>query len=341
MTPTASPSRLTGVQPLWAVESGRVVIAGDRFPVDPPPEVRIGGQPARVTRASAHSISVTVPGGLEGGRTAVRLDGAMGETLYIDVAAPLATGLHQVDSPTFDRDGNLYATFSGSRGQQAPISVFVVRPDGTREPFAADVPNPTSMAFDADGMLYVSSRFEGSVHRIARDGSVTTFATDLGAPCGLAFGPDGELYVGDRSGSILRVSEGKAVLVASLPASVAAFHLAFGPDRWLYVSAPTLSARDPIYRISLDGVVESFVDGFGRPQGLAFDDQRNLYVVDAVAGWNGVYRISLDGEALPIQVIAGGNLIGLAFDPRGGLVLVSQDTAFRLNLPLHGLGAVR
>lgn len=328
---------MTGVHPLWAVEGGQIVLSGEGFQVDPPSQVHVGGQLARATRVSAQSIAVIVPPGLEGGRTPVRLEGVPGETVYVDVATPLAAGLHLVDNPAFDRNGNLYVTFSGSRGQQAPISLFVVRPDGTREPFAGDVPNPTSMALDRFGMLYVSSRFDGSVHKITPDGTVSTYATDLGVACGIAFGPDDALYVGDRSGSILRVEGGKAVVVANIPASVAAFHLAFGPDGWLYVTAPTLSARDPVYRVSLDGEVQIFQDGFGRPQGLAFDDQGNLYVVDAIAGGSGVYRIRLDRREAPAQVIAGGNLIGLAFDPDGGLVLVSQDTAFRLKVPVRGL----
>jgi sugar lactone lactonase YvrE len=260
-----------------------------------------------------------------------------GETAYIDVATPLATGLHLVDSPVFDSDGNLYVTFSGSRGQQAPISIFVVRPDGTREPFAADVPNPTSMAFDREGVLYVSSRFEGTVYRVASDGSASVHAADLGVPCGIAFGPDQALYVGDRSGSVLRVEGSRATLLASLPPSVAAFHLAFGPDQRLYVTAPTMAPRDPVYRISMDGDVEVFYDGFGRPQGLAFDDHGQLFVVDAVAGWSGLYRLPSGRTGVPRQVLAGGDLIGLAFDPRGGLVLVSQDTAYRLNVPVRGL----
>jgi sugar lactone lactonase YvrE len=337
MTAVSSTPRISSVHPLWALAGGLVVISGEGFPVDPPVQVRIGGELARPTRVSTDSITVTVPSGLEGGRTPVRVEDVPGETAYIDVATPLATGLHLVDSPVFDRNGNLYVTFSGSRGQQAPISVFVVRPDGTREPFAAGVPNPTSMAFDRAGMLYVSSRFDGSVHRIAPDGSTSVYATDLGVACGIAFGPDDALYVGDRSGAILRVRGAKAELVASLPASVAAFHLAFGPDGWLYVTAPTLAARDAVYRVSMDGDVEVFHDGFGRPQGLAFDEQGNLYVVDAVAGWSGVYRLRLDRAGPPEQVIAGGDLIGLAFDPRGGLVLVSQDTAYRLHVNVRGL----
>jgi len=337
MSPVSSSSRIIAVHPLWAVEGGHVVLSGDGFQVDPPAEVRVGGSVARATRASSQSIAVIVPSGLEGGRTAVRLAGAPGETAYIEVAAPLATGLHLVDSPVFDRNGNLYVTFSGSRGQQAPISLFVVRRDGTREPFAGEVPNPTSMAFDRDGMLYVSSRFDGSVHRITPDGRVSTYASDLGVACGIAFGPDGSLYVGDRSGSILRVEGKRATQVASIPPSVAAFHLAFGPDGWLYVAAPTLAARDPVYRVSLDGHVEIFQEGFGRPQGLAFDDQGNLFVVDAVAGSSGIYKVRLDRREPPQQVIAGGDLIGLAFDPNGGLVLVSHDTAYRLNVAVRGL----
>jgi sugar lactone lactonase YvrE len=337
MNAVSSSSRITAVHPLWAVEGGQIVISGDGFHVDPPAQVHVGGQQARVTRASAQEIAVIVPSALEGGRTPVRLEGAPGETAYIDVAAPLATGLHLVDSPVFDRNGNLYVTFSGSRGQQAPISLFRVRPDGTREPFAGDVPNPTSMAIDRDGMLYVSSRFDGSVHRITPDGTSSVYATDLGVACGIAFGPDESLYVGDRSGSILRVQAGRATLVATLPPSVAAFHLAFGPDGWLYVTAPTLAARDPVYRVSLGGEVEVFEEGFGRPQGLAFDDQARLYVVDSVAGASAVYRLRLDRREPPEQVIAGGDLIGLAFDPGGGLVLVSQDMAFRLNVNVRGL----
>lgn len=327
---------IAAVHPLWAVEGGVVTIAGSGFPVDPLPEVRIGGAQARLIRASSQSLATVVPEGLDGGRTPIRVGGATGETAFVEIGAPLATGLHQVDNPAFDAEGNLYVTFSGARGQESPVSVFVVRPDGSREPFVSGIPNPTSMAVSPDGLLYVSSRFDGSVHRVARDGSATTVATDLGVACGIAFGPDRALYVGDRSGSILRVEDGQVSLFASVPASVAAFHLAFGPDGSLYVTAPTLAPRDAVYRIPASGVVETFYDGFGRPQGLAFDADGRLYVVDALAGASGVYRFTLDRGGPPDQVVVGGSLIGLAFDPRGGLVLASSDTAYRLDVAVRG-----
>ena len=278
-----------------------------------------------------------VPSGLDGGSTAIRVEELPGETAYIEVAAPFVTGVHQVDSPAFDRHGNLYVTFSGSRGQQAPVSIFLVRPDGTREPFVSDLPNPTSLTFDREGRLYVSSRFDGSVYRIERDGRATLFASDLGVACGLAFSDGGTLFVGDRSGTILRVEEsGRAQAFATLPPSVAAFHLAFGPDGCLYVAAPTLGSHDVIYRISPDGEPSVCCSGFGRPQGLAFDAAGHLYVVDALAGASGVYRVRLDTTTDPELVLAGAALIGIAFDPHGGLAIATTDAVFRLNVTLRG-----
>jgi sugar lactone lactonase YvrE len=330
VAPTSA--RIASVRPLWAVEGSRVTIAGSGFGIDPRlPEVRVGGAVARVASASPGALVAVVPPGLDGGRTPVRLEGALGETAYVEVGAPIATGLHLVDNPAFDRHGNLYVTFSGSRGQQAPVSIYIVKRDGSRQPFVSNLPNPTSLAFNAAGRLFVSSRFDGSVHVVDPDGTVSTYAADLGVPCGIAFGPDEVLYVGDRSGSILKVVDGRATLVAALPPSVAAFHLAFGPDGWLYVTAPTLGSTDRIYRVSPDGRVEVFSSGFGRPQGIAFDATGALYVVDALAGNGGLYRLRLDGPREPERLIAGGALIGLAFDPLGGFAVGSSDTVYRFD----------
>jgi sugar lactone lactonase YvrE len=236
----------------------------------------------------------------------------------------------------FDPDGNLFVTFSGSRGQQVPVSIYVVRSDGSREPFVADLPNPTSLAFDRSGQLHVSSRFDGSVYRVAPDGAVTAVASDLGVACGIAFDDDNVLFVGDRSGTILRIEDGRAATVATLPPSVAAFHLAFGSDGYLYVSGPTLGTRDSIYRIDRRGEVSVFYEGLGRPQGLAFDDQGRLYVADALAGSGGIFRFPRGGGE-PECVIAAGGLIGIAFGPRGSLAVCSADTVYRLDAGVCGL----
>ena len=155
---------------------------------------------------------------------------------------------------------------------------------------------------------------------------MASFASDLGVACGLAFAPDGTLFVGDRSGTIFKVDrEGRATAFAALPPSVAAFHLALAPDGVLYVSAPTLSTYDAIYRIAPDGTVGVRDERFGRPQGIAFDAHGTLFVVEALAGSSGLYRLAPTGA--PELVLAGPGLIGVAFDPRGGYVVCSNDTA--------------
>jgi DNA-binding beta-propeller fold protein YncE len=331
--------RLTSVRPLWGIEGGRVTVEGEGFPVEPTvPHVRVGARPARLAAASAASLTLMVPQGLEGGQTAIRIDELPGETAFVEIGAPLVTGVHHVDSPVYDRHGNLYVTFSGSRGQQAPVAIFVVRPDGTREPFVTDLPNPTSLAFDRDGALFVSSRFDGSVYRVSPDGKATLYANDLGVATGLAFGPDGRLYVGDRSGSILRVDDdGRAHVFATLPPSIAAFHLAFGPDGHLYVAAPTLGTSDAVYRVSTDGTMSIVCGGFGRPQGLAFDAAGNLFVVDALARSSGLYRIRPSVDEAPELLLEGGPLIGLAFDPHGGIALATSEVVYKLAVGVRGL----
>ena len=94
-------------------------------------------------------------------------------------------------------------------------------------------------------------------------------------------------------------------MVASVPPSVAAFHLAMGPDGDLYVSGPTLTARDHVYRVSLDGKVEVAWSDFGRPQGLAFGPDGALYIVEALSGASGLYRVELESSAPPQLVLSG------------------------------------
>jgi sugar lactone lactonase YvrE len=324
--PVTAHHTITGVQPLRAVEGGRVTLRGE-FSVDPLPEITFGDAPSRVAFASSRRIVAIVPSDLEGGATAVRVDGVPGPA-SVSVGAPWATGLHQVDNPVFDAEGNLYVTYSGPRGQESPVSIFRVTAAGNREPFTSGIVNATSMALGPDGAIYVSSRFEGSVYRVARDGTYEAIASDLGVACGVAFDNQGSMYVGDRSGTIFRVREGKAAAFASLPPSVAAFHLAIGTAGQLYVAAPTLDSYDQIYRVSVTGEVSRLPAPFGRPQGLAVGPDGALSVVDALAGSNGVYRLAND-DGPPELVVSGVALVGLAFGPAGELVVASNDTAYR------------
>ena len=326
---TVGSAELTAVEPVRVIEGGRLWLRGRGLPIPNAHEhlCTIGGVPVRAVFAASNRMAVEVPHGLDGGRTEVKVPWLPGATLFVDVGVPLATGLHQVDNPVIDEQGRVYVTYSGSRGQQAPVSVFrISAPGGPREPFVMGIVNVTSMLFGPDGRLYVSSRFDGTVYRVFDDGRYEVMASDLGLACGLAFGPDGTLFVGDRSGTIFHIdNRGRTQTFATLPASVAAFHLAMGPDNCLYVTGPTLGTYDRIYRIGLDGRIETVDETFGRPQGLAFDADGILHVVEALAGRSGVYQMRSAEKTL---VVAGPRLVGLAFGAAGRMVVASSDTVY-------------
>ena len=336
---------ISAIRPAWAVPGGIVTVEGIHLPVpaDGPPHVLIGSKDAHVVAASHSSLTVVVPDDAETGSVALRIDELPGETIYLEVGRQYATGVHQVDSPAFGADGLLYCTMSGSRGNKATVPLYRIGADGARQPLEVEIANPTSLALGPDGRMYVSSRFDGQVHRLIDDEHAEVFATELGVATGLAFGPDGDLFVGDRSGTILRVKPDRSVEpFATLPASVAAFHLAFGPDDCLYAAGPTLSTHDVIYRITPDRMVDEFCRGFGRPQGLAFDSAGTLYVVEALAGRAGLYRVTNDSGngfrestpgvvRTPELVLSAPALVGVAIAPGGGLVVASGETVWWLD----------
>jgi sugar lactone lactonase YvrE len=326
---TVAEATLTGVDPLRVVPGGRLWLRGSGLPVPSSPreECTIGGVAAAIVFAASDRVALEVPAGLDGGATEIKAPWLPGATPFVQVGAAIATGIHQVDNPALDAEGRVYVTYSGTRGQQSPVSIFRIVPGGPREPFVAGIVNATSMVFGPDGRLYVSSRFDGSVYRVFEDGRHEVIASDLGLACGLAFAPDGTMFVGDRSGTIFHIDpKGRTETLTTLPASVAAFHLAMGPDDALYVTGPTLASYDRVYRIDLAGNHETLAETFGRPQGLAFDNAGVLYVVEALAGVSGIYRLPQSGPKT--MAVSGARLVGLAFGADDSLVVSSSDTVW-------------
>src|SRR5438132_4462629 len=286
-------------------------------------EVRFAGAPAHLVSANRTRAVAIIP--------EITTDGAVQVTIAGDpadkpgpggvdfiLARQLAGNLHPVANPAFDpADGALFVTRSGSRGEHVPVSLYRIDSEGTIEDFSGDIMNPTSIAFDRTGRMFVTSRFDGTVYRITRDREVVAFAGDLGVATGLAFNREGQMFVGDRSGIIHRVNEiGEAEPWAQHEPSVSAYHLAFGPDENLYVTGPTVSSFDSVIRFDQAGNPNEFFRGLGRPQGLAFDAAGNLYVAAALRGRRGIVKISRVGGKAELNV-AGMNIIGVAFGPPG------------------------
>lgn len=326
------------VTPQAAIPGGEISILGKSLVSNgnSRPTVRFGDQAGSVLLSSPNRLIVRVPEGVVSGDMVVDTGGAATLPLSVCVGILLTDTLHPVANPGIDAAGNIYSTFSGSRGQKVPVSVFKIDSQHVVQPFVNDMMNPTGLAFDRDGILYISSRMEGTVYQVTPDAEVTTYAEGMGVATGVAFDGLGNLYVGDRTGTIFKISPDRQIFVfATLEPSVSAYHLAFGPEGNLYVSGPTTSSYDSIYRISPDGEVNRFYRGLGRPQGMAFDAAGNLYVAASLSGHRGVVRITNDGKAE--LCVSGYNIVGLAFSARRTMIVATSNSLVELVLGIEGL----
>lgn len=326
--------------PRAGVEGGEIIITCEGYDTSDYSYCHawFGDQRGRVISASPNRIIVSVPDcdtGIESGELKMESASGVMSTPFV-LGAKLTENLHPVANPAIDEDGSIYVTLSGTRGQKVPVSIYKISTDDTVHPLQAEVVNPTGLAFSRDGSLYVSSRFDGTLYRISPFGEAETIATDLGVATGVAFDRRGDVYVGDRTGAIFRINElGEARQFASLDPSVAAYHLAFSPDGDLYVSGPTVSSFETIWRVDAMGDVHKFFTGLGRPQGLAFDVEGNLYVAASLKGHRGIVKITPDGSRQEV-VLAGASLVGLAFDSAGNMIVVSTQKVYRVPMGIKG-----
>ncbi len=221
------------------------------------------------------------------------------------LATRLAAGLHPVTSPVVAPDGSIITTISGSRGQRVAQPVIRVTRSGEKVPLACEVMNPTGLAFDREGHLFISSRNDGVVYRYAEDSDLEVVADELGVACGIVFDSKNYLYVGDRSGKIYRVDpSGEKEEFALLEPSISAYHLAIDPQDRLYVTGPTFSMRDSLYRISAQGKSEVLLRGLARPQGMAFLPDGELLITASYEGRKGVFRFNPSTHALTHHITA-------------------------------------
>jgi sugar lactone lactonase YvrE len=336
MTP---PLQITRVAPAAGIAGGEVAVSY----VAPSAASRdlavlFDGQPARCLATGSRRAVVSIPETNKEGRIKVNVlvGDHRAETDFI-IGRQLTDSVHPVTNPAFDpADGSLYVTRSGSRGEHFPVSIFRITGDGKVEDFSGEVVNPTAIAFGRTGRMFVTSRFEGTVYRVSSERQMVAFAGDLGIATGLAFNSAGEMFVGDRSGVIFRVNEiGAAKPWAEHETSVSAYHLAFGPDEALYATGPTLSSFDSVTRFDESGHATTFYRGLGRPGGLAFDRDGNLYVAASLRGRRGIVRISPDGGSAEL-IAAAVNVVGLAFGPKGQMVIATNDAVYTLPLGITG-----
>jgi len=332
--------KIVNIDPPYAIAGGEIVIDCTDFDTSEPSKcnVHIGDAPAQIVALSPRRVLAIVPETVVGRvEVAVWSRYRCSEPAFLTVGKKLAGDLHPVANPAFDpEDSALFVTRSGSRGEELPVTLFRIDLSGDVSEYSGDISNPTGIAFGPDGQMFVSSRLEGVVYRINPFKEAIPFARNLGVATGIAFDRHGVMHVGDRTGTIFKVNGiGEERAWTQIEPSVSAFHLAFGPDESLYITGPTVTSFDSIWRINPDGDLDVFFKGLGRPQGLAFDREGNLYVAAALRGRRGIVRISRDGSEAKL-VVAGINLVGLAFSSAGEMAVVSIDSVYSVPAQIKG-----
>lgn len=329
---------IDAVAPGFALPGGDVRIIGKSLRPHElrRPTVRFGEMEGSVLISSDDFVVARVPEGAASGPVVVGINGHVSNPHTIKVAAPIAESLHPVTNPALDRDGNIYVTFSGSRGQKVPVAIFKIDTNYEMKPFLTDMMNATAIAFDREGQMYVSSRHDEAIYLVAPDGTMSSYAEGMGVATGIAFDRDENLYVGDRSGTIFKIARDRQIFViATLEPSVSAYHLAFGPQGDLFVTGPTTSSFDSVYRIDPHGSVSVFYRGLGRPQGLALDLDGNVYVAASLTGRRGIVKITPQGKAN--LEVAGQGLVGLAFAPGKSAILATHSAVHHISWNIAGL----
>src|SRR6185437_1551156 len=299
------------------------------------PQVRFGNVDAPVVISSDDFVVARVPQGAASGNLIVSTNGHSSNSQQVRVAVQIAENLHPVANPALDAEGNLYVTFSGSRGQKVPVSIFKIDTGYTVKPFLTELVNATAIAFDRAGQMYVSSRYDGAVYRVAPNGTMSTYAESMGVATGIAFDKNENLYVGDRSGTIFKIARDRQIFVfATLEPSVSAYHMAFSVSGDLFVTGPTTSSFDSVYRVDPHGSVTVFYRGLGRPQGLALDVDGNLYVAASLGGKRGIVRLTQNAQAS--LEVAGHGLVGVAFAPGRSAILATSNAVHHLSWDIQG-----
>lgn len=334
---TSTP-KIESVKPGAALPGGEIFIRGMGFSSRNHilPHVQFGSAEGSLMLASEDFLIARIPEGASGGAVRVCLGTVESSPFPLALGRQIVDNLHPVANPAVDSEGNIYVTFSGQRGQKVPVSLYKVTSNFTVKPFITDLMNPTGLAIDREGYLYVSCRNDGTIHRISHDGRSMQWVEGMGIATGIAFDKSGNLYVGDRSGTIFKIGADREIFVfATLEPSISAYHLAFSPAGELFVTGPTTSSYDRVYRINPAGEVSVFFRGLGRPQGLAFDRAGNLYVAGSLAGRRGIVRLTPQSEAE--LVVSGSNIVGLALLPSRRAFIATNTALFSIDWDVEGL----
>ena len=116
--------QIAAVTPEAAIAGGELQISGKGFATAARPKVTIGEVAAPIIVGSDSFVIVRVPEGVPDGELVIESGEKSSQAWSCDIGISIADSLHPVSNPAVDAFGNIYSTFSGSRGQKVPVAVY-------------------------------------------------------------------------------------------------------------------------------------------------------------------------------------------------------------------------
>ena len=219
-------------------------------------------------------------------------------------------------------------------------TVNKISPNGTVTIFVSGLVNPSGLAFDSKGNLFVAdSAFaagagSGKIYEVAPNGTRTIFASGLNKPFGLAFDRNGDLFVADSgSGNIFEFPAGGAVSTFASGLSTPA-GLAFDSVGNLFESD---FGSGTIFKFTGAGGKSTFASALKSPDGLTVDTHGNVFEGDLGSGR--VFKFDPSGaKSMAVSGLSQPN--GVAVDHFGNLFVSDNATGLIWKYPPGGTGAI-
>ena len=287
-----------------------------------------------IIAVSENKLVIELPKKAKGGELYIDCNDNKSNKIDIYIPTPIVTKLHNVDNPVIDKNGNIYATYSGKRGQHLPVSIFkIIPPDFDKHIFISEIPNPTSLAIDNNNVLFISSRMTGKIYKCIEYDNYEVYAQGLGVAFGLAINSKGEMFAGDRTGEIYQIfPNGQAIFYKTIPQSYLAYHLGFDKKDNLYLTNPIHMGENSILKINLEGEIETFHTSYSMYHGFCFDGRNNMYVVEGKR--NESYILKITPKRKIKKIMTGKNLVGLCFDNKNNLLVATRTNLYLIDKSL-------
>jgi sugar lactone lactonase YvrE len=303
-----------------------------------------GVVPSVVTQgatATDFSIDATTPGTCQSNGTSQTYSSGNSCTVIVDFD-PSLSGARYGAVQLSGAAASVYGTGTGPQITYNLSPNFV--PGTTKAPLAGPFSNPSGLAVDGSGNVYVADQLDGTVQKVS-GGSAASIGTGFTNPVSVALDGAGDVFVADSGAD--KVFE---IVAGSGTTNQLASAYGFSNPRAVAVDANgnvyvadggTSHSIVEILAGSQYSVANVLSSGFTAPDGIAVDGAGNLYVADSST--NTVYELAAGGTtptaiansfSSPAQVAIDGNGNLFVADSGNGAVkeiLAGTTTPFALD----------